>query len=31
TYDKNEEVVEYAQIITRGDRTKFTVEQSYHS
>ncbi|MCO4852138.1 transcriptional regulator GamR [Bacillus vallismortis] len=31
TYDKNEEIVEYAHIITRGDRTKFTVEQSYHS
>ncbi|MFL6561927.1 MAG: GntR family transcriptional regulator, partial [Bacillus sp. (in: firmicutes)] len=30
TYDDKDGVIEYAQIITRGDRTKFVVEQSYH-
>lgn len=29
TYDEKGTAVEYAQIITRGDRTKFVVEQSY--
>ncbi|MEC1355174.1 GntR family transcriptional regulator [Bacillus sonorensis] len=29
TYDDQGAVVEYAQIITRGDRTKFIVEQQY--
>lgn len=30
TYDDKDSVIEYAQIITRGDRTKFVVEQSYN-
>ncbi|MGG3571438.1 GntR family transcriptional regulator [Bacillus gobiensis] len=30
TYDDNDTVIEYAQIITRGDRTKFIIDQSYH-
>lgn len=30
TYDINDVVIEYAQIINRGDRTKFIIEQSYH-
>lgn len=29
TYDENGTVIEYAHIITRGDRSKFVVEQSY--
>lgn len=30
TYDVNNVVIEYAQIINRGDRTKFILEQSYN-
>ncbi|MED4225358.1 GntR family transcriptional regulator [Neobacillus cucumis] len=29
TYDDQNHLIEYAQIITRGDRTKFVVEQTY--
>ncbi|WP_155890226.1 UTRA domain-containing protein [Peribacillus kribbensis] len=29
TYNQNQEAIEYAQIISRGDRTKFIIKQSY--
>lgn len=29
TFDKKNNIIEYAQIITRGDRTKFTMKQTY--
>lgn len=30
TFDNKNQTIEYAQIITRGDRTKFVVEQTYN-